>query len=285
MSWENCTNKLPGLPVTLVLATASTRQPSLWGRKGMRGKKSFSGRCLLVGVEAAHSFPKLWERKCLDFWRWKKAAPAAEMWQGLRGVKTKQHPQQPWHTKESLGFILHFYVLLINHLQLLGPGSGGCLHPDSRHMRTWRRPGFPTAPVLLGLPAVCVGLAVSLWHQMYRPWSGNTDIWRLFPWGKRFLYFFCSNTLMKFKHDCTYRGSLERAQRSEGRCERGNEPNPSMENWVFRGKLLKPYSVLAARVFLDCSGLSSGRCKEQFNYFLFIPLQQLFFKPWPVKVS
>lgn len=271
LSRASCTNKLSGLPVTLVLATASTRQLPLCRRKRMRGKKSFSGRSHFGWSRSSLFFSWAMGKEMSWFLKMKKGCTCSG---DVTTVEWGQNKTTPSATLAhgSVPGLYFALLLLINHLQLPEPGRGGCLHPAIQHVRTWRRPGSLAALVLLGLPAACVGLAVSVWHQMYRPWPGNTDIWRIFPWGKGLLYFFCSNTLMKIKHVCTYRGSLECAQRSEGRCERGNEPNPSMENEIFRGKLLKPYSMLAARVFLDCSSLSSGRCKEQFKYFLFISL-------------
>lgn len=230
LSWANCTNKLSGLPVTLVLATASTRQLSLWGRKGMRGKKSFSGRCYFGWSRSSLFFSQTMGKEMSWFLKTKKSCTCSEEVMGVEWGQNKTTPSAPL-AHGSVPGLYFALLLLINHLQLPGPGSGCCLHPNSQHVRTWRRPGFLTALVLLGLPAVCVGLAVSVWHWMYRHWPRNKDIWRLISLRERVsLFFFWSNTLMKIKHDCTYRGSLECAQRSEGRCERSNEPNPSMEN-------------------------------------------------------
>lgn len=88
--------KLSVLPVTLVLATATIRQLSLWGRRGIRGKKSFIERCCSGWSRRSLFFSPAMGKETSWLREWKGAAPAAEMWWELHGVKTKQASQQPW---------------------------------------------------------------------------------------------------------------------------------------------------------------------------------------------
>lgn len=83
------------------------------------------------------------------------------------------------------------------------------------------RPGSPTAAiVLLGPPAVCIGLPVSLATYMQTQNWAHRYLKTFSLREKVSLFFFCSNSLIKIKHNCTHKGSLDCVQRHKV-CVRG----------------------------------------------------------------
>lgn len=150
------------------------------------------GGAILVGVGGAYSFPKLWQRKCLDLedergqhlqWRCDKSCMGSKQNKPLGNLGLASRS------------VLGLYCVL---LLLIPPCScqdlaevAACI-PPAGVCEAGGKPGFPTAGiVLLGPSAVCVGLAVSLPGTIYADTELGTQISEdYFPEGKVFFIFF-----------------------------------------------------------------------------------------------
>lgn len=103
----------------------------------MRGKESFSGRSHFGWSRNSLFFSRTMRKEMSSFLKMKKGCTCSgDVTRVAWGQnKTTHSATLAYQSVPGLYFAL---LLLIYHLQLLGPGSGGCLHPNSRCVRTWR---------------------------------------------------------------------------------------------------------------------------------------------------
>lgn len=149
------------------------------------------GGAILVRVGGAYSFPKPWQRKCLDLederglhlqWRCDKSC------MGSKQTKPLGNPGLASRSVLGLYFAL---LLLIRPCSCQDLAEVTACIPPPGVCEAGGRPGFPTAGiVLLGPSAVCVGLAVSLSGTIYADTELGTWIFEdYFLEGKGFFIF------------------------------------------------------------------------------------------------
>ena len=121
------------------------------------------GGAVLVGVGGAYSFPKLWERKCLDLEDERGLHLQRRCDKSCVGSKQNKPLSNLGLASKSVPGLYFALPLLIPPCSCQDLAEVAACIPPAGVCEPGGRPGSPTATiVLLGPPAVCIGLAVSL---------------------------------------------------------------------------------------------------------------------------